>query len=214
MTVHHVAAPDVNEPARTASGRWKMLLVLAVCASPVLASYFTYFVIRPDGRNNYGQLITPARQMPADLPLTTLSGQALQAKQLKDQWLIVVVAGSACDSRCERYLLLQRQLRETLGREKDRVDKVWLITDGGPLKPELMQAIHAAPEVTALRVPRDALAAWLQPAAASTLDAHLYVVDPMGGWMLRTPDNPDGPKLKKDIERLLRASASWDQAGR
>jgi hypothetical protein len=136
------------------------------------------------------------------------------AHQLKDQWLIVVVAGGACDRRCERHLLLQRQLRETLGREKDRLDKVWLITDDVPVRSELMQAITAAPEVTALRVPLNALSAWLEPLPGSTLDAHIYVVDPMGGWMLRTPPDPEGPKLKKDIERLLRASSSWDRAGR
>jgi hypothetical protein len=35
---------------RTRHGRWKMLGVLLVCAAPVIASYFTYYVIRPEGR--------------------------------------------------------------------------------------------------------------------------------------------------------------------
>ena len=77
MTVHSMAAPDLAEPAqaekrRTLSGRVKMLLVLLVCASPVIASYFTYFVIRPEGRTNYGELIQPPRELPAVLPLATL----------------------------------------------------------------------------------------------------------------------------------------------
>ena len=71
MTVHSVDAPDLAEDRRrTSVGRLKMLLVLLVCASPVIASYFTYFVIRPEGRTNYGDLILPTRPLP-ELALRT-----------------------------------------------------------------------------------------------------------------------------------------------
>jgi hypothetical protein len=214
MTVHSVDAQALESQSRTRSGRWKMLLVLLMCAAPVIASYFTYYVIRPEGRSNYSQVISPGVFMPDTLALTNLQGQAVPASSLKGQWLLVVVAGSACDARCEKYLLQQRQLRETLGREKDRVDKVWLITDAEPLRPELAQAVAAAPEVTTLRVSSAALATWMTPAPGQALQDHIHVVDPMGTWMLRTPVDPEPAKFKRDIERLLRASSSWDRAGR
>jgi hypothetical protein len=47
------------------------------------------------------------------------------------QWLLVVVGPAACDSGCEQRLYAQRQLREMLGRERDRLDKLWLVTDDG-----------------------------------------------------------------------------------
>ena len=51
FTVHSLPSPELAEPTRrTARGRLKMLLVLLVCAAPVIASYFTYFVVRPEGR--------------------------------------------------------------------------------------------------------------------------------------------------------------------
>jgi hypothetical protein len=31
---------------------------------------------------------------------------------------------------------------------------------------------------------------------------------------MRAPVSPDPAKLKRDLERLLRASSSWDRAGR
>jgi hypothetical protein len=65
-----------------------------------------------------------------------------------------------------------------------------------------------------LRVPRDALAAWLQPEAGRALEDHLYLVDPMGEWMLRMPADPDPARAKRDLDRLLRASSSWDLPGR
>jgi hypothetical protein len=36
----------------------------------------------------------------------------------------------------------------------------------------------------------------------------------MGGWMMLAPADLDPMKFKRDLERLLRASASWDRAGR
>ncbi|KQU74821.1 MULTISPECIES: hypothetical protein [unclassified Rhizobacter] len=215
FSVHSLPSPVLADAQRrTAAGRLRMLLVLAVCAAPVIASYFTYFVIRPEGRTNYSELITPSRPMPADLGLRTLGGEPVAAEALRDQWLIVVVGDAACDATCEKYLYLQRQIREALGREKERVDKLWLVTDARTPRPEVMQAISVGTPAAVLRVPRERLAAWLAPADGQTLAQHIYLVDPMGQWMMRVPPDPDAARLKRDIEKLLRASASWDQPGR
>jgi hypothetical protein len=218
FAVHSLPEPALAEsqpdPRRKTNGRLKMLLVLAMCISPVVASYFTYFVIKPQGRTNYSDLISPSRDLPADLPLQDLSGKAVPALSLRGQWLMVVVAGSACDAACEKSLYLQRQLRETLGREKGRIDKVWFVTDGGTPRAEVMQAVGMGTPATVLRVPREALARWFTPATGQALEAHIYLVDPMGQWMMRAPINPDPAKLKRDVEKLLRASASWDLPGR
>jgi hypothetical protein len=209
-------APPVldDAPRRTSTGRMKMLLVLAVCAAPVVASYLTYFVIRPEGRTNYSELIEPLRPIPAALPLTDLQGTPVNADALKGQWLLVVVSGGACNAVCEKHLWVQRQLRETLGREKDRLDKVWLIDDAAVPRAPTLDAIRTNTTATVLRVPAGALSGWLAPAAGRKLEDHLYIVDPLGNWMMRVPAEPEPGKLKRDIEKLLRASAGWDKPGR
>ena len=215
FTVHSMPSPGVDDGARrTTLGRMKMMLILLACAAPVVASYFTYFVVRPEGRTNYGELIDPQRPMPESLVLRDLQGQAISAASMRGQWLLVVVSGGACDAACEKRLWLQRQLRETLGREKDRLDKVWLIVDEQPLREQTLQAVRAVAPPTVLRVARDELAKWLQPAAGQSLEQHFYVVDPLGNWMMRAPGEPEPAKLKRDLEKLLRASSSWDTAGR
>jgi hypothetical protein len=191
-----------------------MLLVLAVCAAPVVASYFTYFVIRPQGQARQASLVQPPRALPPRLQLTTLEGRAVDPTSLHGQWLLVAVAESRCDAPCERRLHLQRQLREMMGRDRDRIDKVWLVLDESPLRPELLAVVRASPPVTVLRTARAELERWLEPERGHQLDDHLYVVDPMGQWMMRVPAQPDPRKLKDDLERLLRASAAWDRAGR
>jgi hypothetical protein len=40
-------------------GRWKLFIVLAVCAAPMIASYLAYYVIKPEGRTNYGTILDP-----------------------------------------------------------------------------------------------------------------------------------------------------------
>ena len=216
LTVHSLPTPRLNADfaRRTTSGRLNMLLVLAVCAAPVIASYLTYFVIRPEGRTNYSELIEPLRPVPADLPLVDLAGKAVSAASLKGQWLLVVVAAGGCDAACERLLWVQRQLRETLGREKDRIEKVWLIPDGTAPRPQTLRAVSTHTDMTVLQAQADPLAQWLQPANGHALSEHMYVVDPLGNWMMRVPPNPDPARLKRDIEKLLRASAGWDKPGR
>lgn len=215
FTVHSLPTPGLEDASRrTAAGRLKMLLILLVCAAPVIASYFTYFVVRPQGRTNYATLIEPQRPLPEALPLSDLQGRAVPASALHGQWLLVLVSGSACDADCEKRLWLQRQLREALGRDKDRLDKVWLIVDERPVRAETLQAANAGAPVTVLRVPREALAQWLQPEAGSSLEQHFYIVDPLGNWMMRAPGTPDAAKLRRDLEKLMRGSAGWDKPGR
>lgn len=216
MTVHSMPTPEQMagaDGARTRLGRLKMLAVLLVCAAPVLASYLTYYVIRPSAHKSYGELIEPQRELPA-FTAQGLDAQPVALPSLKGQWLLISVAGGACDEACEKHLYLQRQLRESLGKDKDRLDWVWLVPDQAPVRPALLPALAQA---TVLRVPPEGLNAWLSPAAGQALADHLYLVDPMGHWMMRFPARLDlagAAKAKRDLERLMRASASWDEAGR
>lgn len=214
FTVHSMPAPGLAEQRRTLRGRVQMILVLLVCAAPVIASYLTYYVIRPTRHANYGDLIEPNRPLPAaaDLPLQDLQRQAVDPASLRGQWLLVMVADGPCDERCEALLYMQRQLREGLGRDKDRVDRVWFVTGEAAVRAEVLPA--ALQQAMVLRAPRGALARWLEPGAGESLQNHLYLVDPMGRWMMRFPENAQPAKVKRDLDRLLRASASWDQPGR
>jgi hypothetical protein len=215
MAVHSMPVAALDAQAqRTGAGRAKLLLILLACAAPVVASYLVYFVLPPSGQGvAYSAIIQPSVSMP-DLVAKDPDGRDTALGSLKGQWLLVVVAAGSCGGACEQRLFMQRQLRETMGRERDRIDKVWLIPDETPIRPELRRAIEAAPPVRAMRISRRALEQWLRPGEGRSLEDHLYIVDPMGEWMMRSPVDPEPAKLKRDMERLLRASASWDRPGR
>jgi hypothetical protein len=216
LTVHSLpsAVPQgAQDPRRTAIGRWKMVLVFAACAAPVVASYLTYYVVRPEARSVFGELVDPQRPLP-DLVAVTLDGVPVNLRSLRGQWLLVSVAGGACEAACQQHLYLQRQVRESLGKNKDRVDRVWLVNDTTPTPAALRPALKDA---TVLRVEAARLAQWLVPSNGHRLEEHLYLVDPLGNWMMRFPaalDMAGAVRAKRDLERVLRASASWDAAGR
>jgi hypothetical protein len=216
LTIHSMPTPEIlakAEAERTVRGRWKMLLIMLICAAPVIASYFTYYVIKPTSLRNFGELIEPQRPLP-DLAATGLDGQTIPLRELKGQWLLVSVGSGSCPEACVQQLYFQRQLRESLGKEKDRLDRVWLLTDDAPIPVQLQEGLHQA---TVLRVSADAVAQWLIPAAGHAINEHLYLVDPKGNWMLRFSANLDlagAAKAKRDLDRLLRANVSWDQPGR
>lgn len=216
LTVYDLPEPGAVADAdarQTASGRLRMLLVLLVCAAPVIASYLTYYVVRPQSLRSFGELILPVAAMP-DMQAKDLKGQTVALSSLKKQWLLVSVAGGACPAECQQNLFLQRQTRAALGRERDRTDWVWLVTDDAPLDAALLVGLQDA---IVLRVPQAEVSQWLKPQAASKLEDHLYLVDPNGDWMMRFPARlqiDQAPKMRKDWDRLLRASVSWDKAGR
>lgn len=190
-----------------------MMLVLLACAAPVVLSYLTYYVIRPEGRVHHGELIDPQRMLP-EWSAKDLQDKEVPLANLKGQWLLLTVGSGQCDEKCERLLFVQRQLHKLLNKESDRLDRVWLLTDQAAPKAELLTAIEGA---TVLRVPTEQLSQWLAPASGRALSEHLYLVDPMGNWMMRF-NYPDDAKtvvdMKRDVERLLRASVSWDKPGR
>lgn len=216
MTVHSLPLAALDEQQRrTWRGRLQAALILLVCVAPVLASYWAFYVARPTGGGAaYGSLIQPPVAMP-DVVATDLRGASVPLRSLQGQWLLVVAGPAACDAACERRLFMQRQLREMLGRERDRLDKVWLLTDEAPLKPELQAALEAPPApVWLLRTPRAGLERWLEPDSGHALEEHLYLVDPRGQWIMRMPVKADPARVRRDLDRLLRASTSWDRAGR
>ena len=224
LTVHSLPDPSQTplDAQRTHAGRWKMFLVMVLCASPVVASYVTYYVIRPEGRRNFGELIDPQRPLP-DMIARQTDGKSVNLRQLKGQWLLISVGGASpastanggnCNKACEHTLYLQRQLQTSLGKERDKVDRVLLLSGDQPLEPALRNQLG---DMTILNLPQAALQTWLQPANGQVLQDHLYLVDPLGNWMMRFPPQIDlsaAAKVKRDMERLLRAAASWDTAGR
>jgi hypothetical protein len=197
-----------NAGARQGSwrrGRWTLLLLAIICAAPIIGSYFTYYVIKPaGGTTSYGALIQPQRPIPEALTVTGADGKAVPLASLRGRWLMISIDGSACDKACATKLYFMRQVRATQGPERERVVEVWLRTDSAPV-PDVIR--NAYPDTQMLVADPAALAAWLPVDAGTTLQDHLFVVDPNGNLMMRFPKDPNPTKIKGDITKLLKWSS-------
>jgi hypothetical protein len=198
---------DAAAQAPRQRGRWKLLAVLAVCAAPMIASYLTYYVIKPSGRTNYGSLIDPRQYPIPALASTSLDGKPAGLDAFKGKWIMLQVGGGDCQLDCRTRLLNMRQLRLMQGKEMDRIERVWLITDAQPLDTVLMREYDGT---RMLRAQAEAVNKWLPLELENGADRasdHLYLIDPLGNLMMRFPKDADPNKVKKDLYKLLKASA-------
>ena len=132
---------------------------------------------------NYGELIAPR----------SLEGPPLQ--ELRGKWVLVTFDVADCDAYCERKLYFIRQVRTAQGKEQGRVERLWVLTDAGTPRPELLAAIEGT------RISKERLEAF----PGNPVD-YIYVVDPLGNLMMRFPRDPDPSKMLKDLQRLLKYS--------
>lgn len=166
------------------STRLKLLGLFLVCAAPfVLGSAAWYFGWGTGVPGNYGELIAPR----------ALSGSPFQ--ELRGKWLLVTFDAAACDAYCEKKLYFIRQVRTAQGKDQGRVERLWLLTDGGAPRAELLAAIDGT------RLSRSKPEGF----PGNPVD-HIYVVDPLGNLMMRYPKDPDASKILKDLQRLLKYS--------
>ena len=166
------------------SARLKLAGIFAVCAAPFVLGWAAwYFGWGTGAPGNYGELIAPH---PLDRPPFT---------ELRGKWLLVSFDRAACGEYCQKKLYFMRQVRTAQGKDQGRVERLWIITDNGSPKPELLaqldgtRVVHAAADDFPGN-PHD----------------HLYVVDPLGNLMMRYPRDPDASKILKDLQRLLKYS--------
>ena len=165
------------------TARVKVAAVLAVCAAPFVLGWLAYEYHWFSGqRGNYGELIAPR-------PL----GGALAP--LRGKWVFVTVDAAQCAAACERKLYTVRQVRRGQGKDAERIERLWLLSDGAKPRAELLAAIEGS---------------HIAPANPELLRAlpgdYIYLIDPLGNLMMRFPGDPDPAKLIKDLQRLLKYS--------
>jgi hypothetical protein len=189
------------------------LLVLAVCAAPLVGSYLTYYVIKPKGGvTNFGALIDPREHPIPAMASTTLDGKPATLENYKGKWIMLKVGPSDCQQDCQDQLFAMRQLRTMQGKEMERIERVWMITDDQPLDTLLMRVNDGT---RMLRAPAAVVDKWLplEAGAGDRASDHVYLIDPLGNLMMRFPkgavssDTEKVKKVHKDISKLLKASA-------
>ena len=180
-------------------GRLQLLLIAAIFLGPLVIAAWMYFGAQgmaPAGRTNTGALLQPIVNLPEiapDSPLHTHND---------DHWVLLYANEGICDEACEYSLYTLRQSRLMLGRELDRLVRVFLHGDTLP------DTVWLADEHAGLITLQDGnLDAVLNNKRPAELDAGgYYLVDPLGNLVMYFPPDIDPQAMVGDIKHLLELS--------
>ncbi len=193
-----------EKPAETRSGRLRLLLVAALFSAPVVAAYLVYFgpdAWKPETSVANGRLISPARPLPA-LAWQPLDGEAA----VQGKWTLLQIQAGDCGPDCLQRVHDLRQLRTSLHRHRSRVQRLWVHPDEAAARrwsrelgvdhPRLRHAVLAPDELARLRaffgeVPET------QP---------VFLIDPLGNWLMVYGEAVPLRGMYKDLKRLLKLS--------
>lgn len=183
-----------HAPGTPRSVKRRMLLIVMIALAPVVASYGVYYFWTPEKQVNYGRLYAT--------PAPTIAGQRADGapfalSDLRGRWAIVTAGPAGCAAPCRANLYAGRQARTIQNAERDRVTRVWLVTDDARL-PEVVLAEH--PDLLVVRAGPSVVTALPERTRGS------YLIDPLGNLVLAWPDDPDIKAVARDLGRLLRAS--------
>ena len=178
--------------------RAKLAALAALFALPIVASVVAYNVVEPARTSNFGELLLPPATI-APQPFERAQGGTFVFSELAGHWILVASDSGACPAACRDKLATLRQVRLALGRNAQRVYRVFVADDRAEPDPRL------AEEFAGTVVARTPPALAIPPGAANDR-AHIYLVDPHGNVMMRWPAGADRKRMLGDLQRLLKAS--------
>jgi len=210
------------------TNKLKLAALLLMAALPISLATWYFGVVTNQSMlttTNKGHLVQPVLDV-VELQLTDQSGapgylpfEALVAGVDPDEykprpWQLMYLGAPECDAVCVDRLYFLRQLHTRLGRESDRVERVYVQVSAttGRLPAATMQLLgEQHPGMKQLNAEAASLRAILARTVGEGEDPianhYIYVVDPVGNVMLYfTPDNTP-EEILADLDKLLDQSS-------
>jgi cytochrome oxidase Cu insertion factor (SCO1/SenC/PrrC family) len=181
------------------SGRLQLLLIAAVFIGPLIVAFWLYSgdsAMQPTGRSNHGTLLEPIVNLADEVPDPTV------VEQLGRVWVLLYMNASECDETCRDALYTYRQARLMLGKEMDRVSRVFLHGDTPP------DTVFLAEEHPGLITIEDSgLESLLNNKKPADVPAGGYfLIDPHGNLVMYFRPDLDPADMVDDIKHLLKLS--------
>jgi hypothetical protein len=180
-------------------GRIQFLLIAAIFLGPLAIAAWMYFTdseLIPEGRVNHGALLQPIVRLTEALPDSEFH------KYNDGHWVLLHANSGACGEECQFALYTLRQTRLMLGKEMDRVVRVFL---HGETPPDTVFLAEQHEGLATLR--DDSLGELLDSKRPQGFAAGgYYLVDPLGNLVMYFPPDIDPSAMVEDVKRLLKNS--------
>jgi len=185
---------------------WVMFVLFGL---PYIAAFYFYF--NRDEMNlgvtsNYGTIITPARPLP-DVNLLKLDSSSFKLSSLKGKWILLSIGSSSCQQDCVDNLYKIRQIKKAVGQEYKRITKLFFLKDQSNIE-SFKQLLKEYPGMDVIVPSGKDYENYLLNFSyeESKVEDSIFIIDPLGNYMMTYPKGADASKILKDIERLLQVS--------
>ena len=178
-------------------GRLQFFLIAALFFGPLLIAAWLYYggeALQPQERANHGALLEPIVSLLDETP-----GSAIHDSRT---WRLLYAERGECGDACREALYTLRQARLMLGKEMDRVERVFL---HGAEPPDTLLGAEEHQGLVAMHDP--ALRAVLDDKRPAALPAGgFFLIDPHGNLVLYFSPDIKPRDMVDDIKRLLKLS--------
>lgn len=206
MQEQNTPAASTVSPKQVKINRMKLLVLLAIPISMLGLAYFVYFtgIGMPEGTSNKGVLINP----PIQLNELAAEGEGSLLPKDNALWSFAVIGDEQCLDSCAERLYLTRQIKTSLHKYSEKMQRLYLNVSGKPLSDQLAALIekeHPGLIVKSIDKHRlDTLLASQAAAQASDPNADFYFVDRQGFSMLYYTPKHTYKDAIKDVKFLLK----------
>ncbi|WP_163836189.1 hypothetical protein [Spartinivicinus ruber] len=194
------------------------LLLTSILGLPILgivAAYLSYNtgIFKNIGRTNNGELILP----PVDLQVLKLESLSSNDRPttFDDQtWKLIVLANDGCDKQCQQQLYLTRQVHIALGKEADRLERIFISLNNTPLTHNKQQSefnkvvnviMKLHPKINIASTDKENIEQQLKNKVPE-LKNKILLADPLGNIMMYYTQQHSGKEILTDIKHLLKVS--------
>ena len=206
MDDQNTNAPTADDGAAPNHSKRQLWILIVLFFGPLLAAIVLYFGMdyRPPDRTNYGALNEPVLPLPDTLALTDRNGAEIDRGFFEREWIMLQVLPTPCAEACKNELYRTRQIWSVLDRRRTRVRRV-AVVDASVFRRLQDQADEADPNLTLLKPSKaKTLAGFLRIDAPNAGD--VYLIDPLGNWVMTWPAGYEPSGVKADMKKLLRLS--------
>lgn len=185
-------------------GRLMLLSMLIFFSAPLIAVVIMYKLDwRPTG-SSVGDLVVPAKQLTMNYALQSSDANDIKPDLWKDKWSMLYIA-EACEQKCQSKLSNMRQLHTSLYKEIPRMQRVFIT------RAQNVNAIKKNyPDMLIINQPGtevSTLSDQFNLDGVSSMHAdRIYLVDPLGHFMMSYASDTDPALIRKDIIRLMKYS--------
>ncbi len=180
-------------------GRLQLGIIALAFLGPMILATWMYATgqLQPSGSTNHGRLIDPVTNLEEALP-----GSSPILSVTETPWRLLYANVARCDESCRAALYRLRQIRLMLGKDMDRVGRIFLHGESQPVDVSLLEQHRGL-----ITIRDKGLGKILDESRPKDLPAGgIYLIDPLNNLIMYFSPDIVPRDMADDLKHLLRLS--------